>query len=99
MRLLLFLFAPAALVAQHGQSSAAARNPLLKNPEAAAAGAKLYSTSCAGCHGPDGSGGRGPNLIHALESDPLKDDELFSTIRNGVPGSDMPATKLSDDDT
>lgn len=99
MRFLVALIAPVALIAQHGQSSAAARNPLLNNPEAIAAGAKLYSTSCAGCHGADGSGGRGPNLIHALASDPLKDDELFSTIRGGIPGTDMPPTKLADDDT
>ncbi len=94
----LFLLSPTCAVAQHGQTDLA-RNPLLKNPEAVAAGAKLYGISCAGCHGADGSGGRGPNLIHALESSPLKDDELFSTIRNGIPGSDMPATKLPDDDT
>jgi putative heme-binding domain-containing protein len=29
----------------------------------------------------------------------MKDEELFGVIRNGVPGTDMPATKLPDDDT
>jgi cytochrome c oxidase cbb3-type subunit III len=87
------------LRAQHGPTPGEVRNPAMRNPEAIAAGAKLYATSCGGCHGADGSGGRGPNLIHALDSSPLKDDELFGTIRNGVPGTDMPATKLSDDDT
>jgi putative heme-binding domain-containing protein len=96
---LLHLLAPAMLMAQHGQISVAGRNPLLRDAAAIAAGSKLYATSCAGCHGPDGSGGRGPNLIHRLESNPLKDPELFSTIRNGVPGADMPATPLSDEDT
>jgi putative heme-binding domain-containing protein len=99
MRFLILLLGPAAMLAQHGQSSAGARNPAMKEPGAVAAGAKLYATSCAGCHGPDGSGGRGPNLIHRLQSNPLKDDELFNTIRNGVPGADMPATPLSDADT
>src|SRR5689334_63085 len=99
MRFLLLVLAPAALLAQHGENSVAARNPAMKDPNAVAAGAKLYATSCAGCHGPDGTGGRGPNLIHRLESNPLKDDELFNVIRHGIPGADMPATSLSDEDT
>lgn len=99
MRFLCLLLAPALLLAQHGQRAEGVRNPAMREPGAAAAGAKLYATSCAGCHGPDGSGGRGPNLIHRLSSNPLKDDELFNTIRNGVPGADMPATPLSDPDT
>ena len=99
MRFLFLVLAPAALLAQHGQIPVAPRNPAMKDPAAVAAGAKLYATSCAGCHGPDGTGGRGPNLIHKLESDPLKDDELFNIIRHGIPGADMPATSLSDDDT
>jgi putative heme-binding domain-containing protein len=99
MRFLFLLLAPAALLAQHGQSSVAPRNPAMKDPAAVSAGAKLYATSCAGCHGPDGTGGRGPNLINKLGSDPLKDDELFNVIRHGIPGADMPATPLSDDDT
>jgi len=90
---------PLALCAQHGQTPGDTRDSLPKDPEAVAAGAKLYITSCGGCHGPDGIGGRGPNLVKQLESHELKDAELFSTIRNGVPGTDMPPTKLSDDDT
>jgi putative heme-binding domain-containing protein len=99
MRFLCLLLTPAVLLAQHDQPGARARNPAMREPGAVAAGAKLYATSCAGCHGPDGTGGRGPNLIHRLESNALKDDELFNTIRNGVPGADMPATPLSDADT
>jgi putative heme-binding domain-containing protein len=30
---------------------------------------------------------------------PLSDDDIFRTIRNGVPGADMPPTKLSDPET
>ena len=63
------------------------------------AGAKLYSTSCAGCHGPDGSGGRGPNLVSRALWHPLTDEAIFNAIRNGVPGADMPPTKLPDDQT
>lgn len=99
MRFLFFLLAPAALLAQHGQSSGPERNPAMRDSQAAAAGAKVYATSCAGCHGPDGTGGRGPNLIRKLQSDPLKDSDLFNIVRDGITGSDMPATSLPDDDT
>ena len=99
MRLVGLIMAPWIVWAQHGQTPAEARNPAIGKPEAIAAGAKLYQTSCGACHGADGSGGRGPNLVRQLSSHPLKDEELFTTIRNGVPGTDMPPTKLSDDDT
>lgn len=95
----LLLPAPARLLAQHDQAGEPKPNPAIKNPEAIAAGARLYITSCGGCHGPDGIGGRGPNLVRQLQSHSLKDDELFSVIRNGVAGTDMPPTKMPDDET
>jgi cytochrome c oxidase cbb3-type subunit 3 len=99
MRILFALLLPLLLQAQHGQIPGEARNHAIHDPVAIAAGAKLYATSCAGCHGPDGSGGRGPNLIERFESRSFKDNEIFNVIRNGLPGADMPATKLPDDDT
>ena len=99
MRLLVGLLLALPLAAQHGRYLGDSKNPAIGNPTAIAAGAKLYATSCAGCHGPDGSGGRGPNLVRRALWHPLSDEAVFSTIRNGVPGADMPPTKLSDDDT
>jgi cytochrome c oxidase cbb3-type subunit 3 len=99
MRILAVLLLPLLLFAQHDQSAAPKQNPAMKNPQAIAAGAKLYTTSCGGCHGPDGVGGRGPNLVRQLQSHQLKDEGLFAAIRNGVPGTDMPPTRLSDDET
>jgi putative heme-binding domain-containing protein len=99
MRSLALLLLPLMLCAQHDQAPAPGQNPAIKNPAAIAAGAQLYITSCGGCHGPDGIGGRGPNLVRQLQSHQLKDDELFGAIRNGVAGTDMPPTRLSDDDT
>jgi cytochrome c oxidase cbb3-type subunit 3 len=99
MRFLAFVLLPLVLRAQHDQVAGPAPNPAIKDPAAIAAGSLLYTTSCGGCHGPDGIGGRGPNLVRQLQSHQLKDDELFGTIRNGVAGTDMPPTKLSDDDT
>ena len=99
MRLLALLVAVLPLAAQHGQYTNESKNPAIGNPEAIVAGAKLYSTSCAGCHGPDGSGGRGPNLVSRALWHPLSDEAIFNAIRNGVPGADMPPTKLPDDQT
>src|SRR4051812_15574 len=87
------------LMAQHGQYLSDAKNPAIGNPKAIAAGAKLWATSCAGCHGPDGSGGRGPNLVKRSLWHPLTDEGIHRTIREGLPGTDMPPTSLSDDET
>jgi len=101
MRLLLVLLTTGALClhAQHSQSDKEKKNPAIGSPQAIAAGAKLYAASCAGCHGPDGSGGRRPNLVRRAAWHPLTDESTFDTIRNGVPGADMPPTKLPDDQT
>ena len=92
------LLAPA-LMAQHGQYLNESRNPAIGNPKAIAAGAVLWATSCTGCHGPDGSGGRGPNLVKRALWHPLSDEAVHRTIREGVPGTDMPPTSLSDEET
>jgi cytochrome c oxidase cbb3-type subunit III len=87
------------VTAQHVEEAKASKNPAIGNPDAIAKGAKLYAGSCAGCHGPDGSGGRGPNLVRRAAWHALTDEGTFDTIRNGVPGADMPATKLTDEQT
>jgi cytochrome c oxidase cbb3-type subunit III len=84
---------------QHEQNPSESRNAAIGDPVAVAAGAKLYATSCAGCHGPDGTGGRGPNLVRRTLWHPLSDEGIFSAIRNGLPGADMPPTKLDDEQT
>src|SRR5688572_29575045 len=87
------------LMAQHGPYLNDSKNPAIGSPKAIAAGAKLWATSCTGCHGPDGSGGRGPNLVRRALWHPLSDEAIHRTIREGVPGTDMPPTKLSDEET
>ena len=89
----------AAMLLQHGRYLGESKNAAIGNPAAIAAGAKLFATSCAGCHGPDGSGGRGPNLVERASWHPLSDEGIFNAIRNGLPGADMPPTKLDDDQT
>ena len=92
------LLAPG-MMAQHGLYLNESRNPAIGDPKAVAAGAKLWATSCAGCHGPDGSGGRGPNLVKRQVWHPLSDETIFNAIRKGVPGTDMPPTNLTEDET
>ncbi len=88
------------LLAQHGRYLSDSNNPAIGDPKAIAAGTKLFMGSCAGCHGPDGGGGaRGPNLVRRSLWHPLSDDAIFQVIRKGVPGTDMPPTKLEDDQT
>jgi cytochrome c oxidase cbb3-type subunit 3 len=99
MRLVAVLFLSTPLFAQHGRYLSESGNPAIGNPAAIEAGAKLFATSCAACHGPDGSGGRGPNLVRRPLWHPLSDEDIFRTIRNGVPGADMPPTKLPDAET
>lgn len=88
------------LAAQHGRYLNESRNPAIGKPEAIAAGAKLFSGSCGGCHGPDGGGGaRGPNLVQRALWHPLADEAIFQAIRKGIPGTDMPPTALEDEQT
>lgn len=97
---LLLLAASLAVQAQHGRYLSDSKNPAIGNPEAIAAGTKLFMNSCAGCHGPDGGGGaRGPNLVRRSLWHPLSDDAIFQVIRKGVPGTDMPPTNLTDEQT
>jgi cytochrome c oxidase cbb3-type subunit III len=100
MRALAFALLTVPLVAQHGRYLSDSKHPAIGSPQAIAAGAKLFMGSCAGCHGPDGGGGaRGPNLVRRSLWHPLSDDAIFQVIREGVPGTDMPPTKLSDEQT
>ena len=50
---------------------------------------QFFADTCGGCHGPHREGGTGPALIpDRLTSD---DDFYFKTIKNGRPGTVMPA--------
>lgn len=63
----------------------AARNR--QQAEAVERGAKLYISSCAGCHGARGEGNVGP----ALKGSQLSDDILEKIIVRGIPGTTMVA--------
>jgi len=75
-----------------------ANNP--PDPEAAAGGGAAFRPYCTPCHGVRGEGGRGPDLTRGVYSAGDKDADLFRTIANGVPGTEMPgfAADLRDED-
>ena len=56
------------------------------------AGAPVFASDCAGCHGADGRGGEhAPNIATAPEVEHLMDRELAGIIRYGIAGAGMPA--------
>jgi cytochrome c oxidase cbb3-type subunit III len=57
-------------------------------------GGKLWSANCAVCHGPEGKGGRGPDLTSGKFRHGGTDDDFYWAIRNGIPGTGMPGFPL-----
>jgi putative heme-binding domain-containing protein len=70
--------------------NAPAGNPLAGNADAIRFGTGLYRARCADCHGMDARGVRAPDLTQVWASG-RTDDGLFKTVKNGVPGTEMPA--------
>lgn len=75
----------------------AAQAPMPGLAETARVGEALYAARCADCHGADATGVRGPDLTRLWGSG-ASDDRVFQTIRQGVPGSIMPASTAPDSD-
>jgi putative heme-binding domain-containing protein len=59
-------------------------------------GRRLYLGHCAHCHGLEGEGGRGTSLTTGYYRFGSTERDLFLTIRGGLPGGEMPATRLPD---
>jgi cytochrome c oxidase cbb3-type subunit 3 len=53
--------------------------------------ATLFAQNCTGCHGKDGTLGPAPPLNDALFLSLIPDETLLSVIRDGRPGTPMPA--------
>jgi cytochrome c oxidase cbb3-type subunit 3 len=61
-------------------------------PESVGAGKQVYQRRCASCHGLNGEGGAGndligpaPSLVDAMWEHGSTDGEIFDVIKNGVP--------------
>jgi cytochrome c oxidase cbb3-type subunit 3 len=77
---LLFVLASGALLAQHEYTAADIEN-----------GGRQYVNNCAYCHGPEGDQIPGINLLQGKFRRAVSDDDIVQIIRNGVPGTGMPA--------
>ena len=64
-------------------------------PDDLKSGERLFQIHCAYCHGTNGGGGRGANLIKTKLRRAPDDTALFKVIRGGIPGTEMPPNDLS----
>ena len=51
---------------------------------------RVFENNCAGCHGPLGQGGRGPNLTVPKLRHARTDMEIAGVVFGGIPGTEMP---------
>ncbi len=80
-------------LADHPNVRAAILNPLF-DKESVEKGARLYGRFCASCHGDNGRGKMGPDLVSSNEN--KSDWVFFSAVKWGRPGTEMVAQPLDD---
>jgi cytochrome c oxidase cbb3-type subunit 3 len=67
------------------------------NAAANLAGKRQFQQTCGFCHGPDGRGASGPDLIRSsLVNHDVNGNLIGQVVRNGRPEKGMPAFQLSD---
>ncbi len=78
------------ILAQGNPEAALLKNPVAATAESIAAGKKAYA-KCASCHGINGEGGPGndlipaaPSLVDAEWDHGSTDGEIFNNIKNGI---------------
>ncbi len=74
-------------------------NPFAADPRAPQAGGVIFRAQCATCHGADAKGISSidaPDLTLIWSNRELSEAAVFATIRDGVPGSIMPAHSFPD---
>ena len=89
----LVLACTGSIVARQDKADPAAlKNPVAATPESVAAGKTAYQRRCASCHGTNGEGGPGndlvpaaPNLVDDQWDHGSSDGEIFTNIKNGIP--------------
>ena len=65
-------------------------NPLESDPDAVAAGSKLFGLHCAECHGANADGGKKGPSLRAVEVQQATPGALFWLLTNGVVRKGMP---------
>jgi alcohol dehydrogenase (cytochrome c) len=84
LKLLVFLlFAGAALAQDEPHAGAEVKNPFGSDPQAVAAGAKLFQAHCSSCHGSKGEGGSGPDLSRGTFAVGDGDADLQQIVTRG----------------
>jgi cytochrome c oxidase cbb3-type subunit 3 len=82
---LLIFFIPLLGVSQQNKQNSSAHSAQRQDAR------QLFATTCAACHGLDGTGSeRAPNIITNSQVQKLSASELFTVISGGVPGTGMP---------
>jgi mono/diheme cytochrome c family protein len=84
---------PYAELSKAPAKAAVRRNPLEHDPEALAAGTKLFAQHCAECHGENAEGGKGSKKGPSLRADEVQQASpgtLFWLLTNGVVRRGMP---------
>jgi putative heme-binding domain-containing protein len=59
-------------------------------------GSRLYQSSCAGCHGPNGDMVPGIELLRGQFRRATGDTEIMRIIRAGIPGTTMPPSSFTE---
>src|SRR5215467_8597252 len=90
------LFGLLAALSLHAQTGTPQASPFAKSGDADR-GARLFAGNCALCHGPKGSGGRGPDLAQPRLTRASDDAALFQIIHDGILGTEMPANRAMTD--
>ena len=70
--------------------AATRHNPLESDPDAVAAGGKLFAQHCAECHGDTANGGKKAPSLRAAEVQRVTPGTLFWLLTNGVVRRGMP---------
>lgn len=84
-------------LAKAPKKAAARPNPLATDPEAQAAGAKLFAQHCAECHGETAEGGKKGPSLRASAVQQATPGAIFWVLTNGVVRRGMPVwSKLPD---
>jgi putative heme-binding domain-containing protein len=75
-------------------------NPVAGDAAAMREGKSLFRANCSPCHGLNArGGGRGPDLTSGSWVHGSSDQDIFQTISQGVPGTEMPANAFEDGET
>lgn len=87
---------PAVAVALTCASGVAIAQQARYLPVEVEAGGRVYTSTCTGCHGPDGDGVAGINFSQGKFRRAGSDDDLVRIIVRGIPGTPMPPTGMSE---